>query len=43
MATGDSEQFFRTNWVAIISYAGSLALSVVIWTGVVLAVHRLVR
>jgi len=39
----DSEEFFRTNWVAIISYAGSLALSVVIWTGLVLAVHRLVR
>jgi hypothetical protein len=43
MATGDSEQCFRTNWVAVFSYAGSLALSIVIWTGVVLAVHRLVR
>ncbi len=43
MATGDSEEYFRTNWVAIISYAGSLALSVMIWTGVVLAIQRLVR
>ena len=43
MATEELEHFLRMNWVAIVSYMGSLALSVMIWTGVVFAVHRLVR
>ncbi len=31
------------NWVAIWSYAGSLALSLVIWAALVSAVSRIVR
>jgi hypothetical protein len=31
------------NWVAIISYAGSLAVSLAIWRGLFLAVEHLVK
>ena len=31
------------NWVAIISYAGSLAVSLAIWTGLFRAVAHLVK
>jgi hypothetical protein len=31
------------NWIAIVSYAGSLAVSLAIWTGVFRAVELLVK
>ena len=37
-----SATLFKINWIAIASYAGSLAVSMAIWAGLFMAVHRLV-
>jgi hypothetical protein len=39
----NSASLFKINWIAIASYAGSLAVSIAIWAGLFLAIHRLVR
>ena len=39
----ESDSSIQLNWIAIFSYTASLAVSVVIWTGVFRAVGYLVR
>ncbi len=45
MWTRESEKCVRPqwNWIAILSYAGSLAVSLAIWTGLFRAVEHLLR
>ena len=45
MWTRESEKCVRAhwNWIAILSYAGSLAVSLAIWTGLFRAVEHLLR
>jgi hypothetical protein len=43
MVPGNSDDLFGLNWVAIASFAGSVAYSAVFWTGLILAVHHFVR
>lgn len=39
----DQEQPTQLNWTAILSYGGSLAVSVAIWFGVIRAVQYLAK
>jgi hypothetical protein len=39
----ESERFVHLNWIAILSYSASLAVSLAIWRGLFLALGRLVR
>jgi hypothetical protein len=39
----ESDRRVHWNWVAILSYSASLAVSLVIWKGLFLAVGRLVK
>jgi hypothetical protein len=39
----ESDSSIQLNWIAIFSYTASLAVSVVIWTGVFRAVGYLVK
>jgi hypothetical protein len=45
MLTRENEKCIRVqwNWVAIVSYAGSLAVSLAIWTGLFRAVGHLFK
>jgi hypothetical protein len=45
MLTRENEECIRLqwNWVAIVSYAGSLAVSLAIWTGLFRAVGHLFK
>jgi len=38
-----SEKFVHWNWTAILSYSGSLIVSLAIWAGVIRAVEHLIR
>jgi hypothetical protein len=38
-----NEECVHWNWIAILSYAGSLAVSLSIWTGLFRAVQHLVK
>ena len=37
------ERLVQLNWIAILSYTGSLAISLAIWTGVFRLVGRLMK
>ena len=39
----NSATLFKVNWIAIASYAGSLAVSMAIWAGLFKAVQHLIR
>jgi len=39
----NSATLFKINWIAIASYAGSLAVSMAIWAGLFKAVQHLMR
>jgi hypothetical protein len=39
----ESDKCLRWNWTAILSYGASLAVSLVIWKGLFLAVGRFVK
>ncbi len=39
----ESERFVQWNWIAIVSYTASLAVSLAIWTGLFRAVAHLVK
>ena len=39
----DQEQPAHVNWTAILSYGGSLAVSLAVWFGVIRAVQYLVK
>jgi hypothetical protein len=39
----ESERLVQVNWIALISYAGSVVVSLAIWAGVIRAVEHLVR
>jgi hypothetical protein len=43
MRTRDSERCVEWNWLAILSYAGALFVSLAAWTGVIRLVQHLVR
>jgi hypothetical protein len=43
MGTRENEKCSVWNWIAIISYVGSLAVSLAIWTGLFRAVEHLVK
>ena len=40
---GTEQQSVEWNWVAIISYAGSLVVSLAMWAGILQAIRHLVR
>jgi len=39
----DSEELYTINWVAVASFSCSAVVSLMIWTGLFLAVQRIVR
>ena len=39
----EGEQYVEFNWIAVVSYTASLALSLAIWRGLFIAVERLLR
>ena len=43
MLTRESDQGFEVNWVAILSYTTSAAVSVAIWTGIFRLVAHLLK
>jgi hypothetical protein len=43
MENNRSRKCARLNWVAILSYTGSLAVSLAIWAGVLRVIHYFAR
>jgi hypothetical protein len=43
MWTRDQETSVQWNWIAILSYAASIAVSIAIWAGVIRGVQHLVK
>jgi len=43
MWRNDTEEVTRTNWVAVLSFAGSAVFSMAIWVAVIRAVERIAK
>jgi hypothetical protein len=43
MLIHESKRFVEINWAAILSYTGSLAVSLAVWAGVIRAVQHFVK